>query len=84
MPVDRRVGCFVLLLHLLVLMAVYKHDIYTFSLLKSVQDSESVSHYVRLRYNFYNKSCRMTAQLDCDWLGFVHVFEFLEGKVGVG
>ena len=28
----------------------------------------------------------MTALLDCDWLGYVHVhvFEFLEGRVGLG
>ena len=26
----------------------------------------------------------MTAYLDCDWLGFVHVFEFFEGRVRVG
>ena len=26
----------------------------------------------------------MTVSLDCDWLGYVHVFEFLEGRVGVG
>ena len=31
-----------------------------------------------------NKSCRTTAQLDCDWLGYVHVYEFCEGRVGVG
>ena len=22
-------------------------------------------------------------QLDCDWLGYVHVFEFLEARVGL-
>ena len=26
----------------------------------------------------------MTAYLDCDWLGYVNVFELLEGRVGVG
>ena len=26
----------------------------------------------------------MTAYLDCHWLGYVHVFEFLESRVGVG
>ena len=26
----------------------------------------------------------MTASLDCDWLVDVHVFEVLEGRVGVG
>ena len=32
----------------------------------------------------FNKSCRMTALLACDWLGYVHVFEFLEGRGRVG
>ena len=31
-----------------------------------------------------NKGCRMTAKLDCDWLGNEHVFEFLAGMVEVG
>ena len=26
----------------------------------------------------------MTALLDCDWLGYVHEFQFLEGTVGLG
>ena len=26
----------------------------------------------------------MTALIDCDWLGYVHVFEFFVGRVGVG
>ena len=26
----------------------------------------------------------MTAKLDCDWLSYVHVFEFLEGRVVLG
>ena len=50
MPVYRRIGRFVLLLHLLVLTAVYKHDIFTYSLLNSVQDSE-------ILVNGKHKSC---------------------------
>ena len=43
MPVYRRVGSFIILLHFLVLIAVYKQDIATFSLLKLVQDSENLA-----------------------------------------
>ena len=43
MPVYRRVGSFIILLHFLVLIAVYKQDISTFSLLKLVQDIKKLS-----------------------------------------
>ena len=32
---------------------------------------------------YINKSCHITALLDCDWLGYVHVFQFLEGRARV-
>ena len=43
MPVYRRVGSFIILLHFLVLITVYKQDISTFPLLKLVQDSENLA-----------------------------------------
>ena len=43
MPVYRRVGSFIIVLHFLVLIAVYKQDISTFSLHKLVQDSENLA-----------------------------------------
>ena len=52
MPVYRREGRFVLLLHLLVLSAVYKHDIFTYSLLNSVQGSENLALGVHLHSSF--------------------------------
>ena len=64
MPVYRCVDRFVLLLHLLVLMAVYKHDIYTFSLLKSVQDSENLSLNVHLRFSFFKKADQGTQLIE--------------------
>ena len=54
MPIYRRIGRFVLLLHLLVLTAVYKHDIFTYSLLNSVQDSENLALNVHLHNCFKN------------------------------
>ena len=37
--------------------------------------------YVEPLITLKNKCCHMTAD-DCDWLGSVHVCEFLEGQVG--
>ena len=54
MPVYRRISRFVLLLHLLVLTAVYKHDIFTYSLLNSVQESENLALNVHLHNCFKN------------------------------
>ena len=54
MPVYRRVGSFIILLHFLVLIAVYKQDISTFSLLKLVQDSKNLALNIRL-HNGYKK-----------------------------
>ena len=54
MPVYRRVGRYFLLLHLLVLMAVYKHDIFTLSLLRLVQDSENLARNVCLNSSYKN------------------------------
>ena len=65
MPVYRRVGSFIILLHFLVLIAVYKQDISTFSLLKLVQDSENLALNIRLHNGYiyiyiyiYKKSTR--------------------------
>ena len=52
MPVYRRVGRYILLLHLLVLMAVYKHDIFTLSLPRLVQDSENLERNVCLHSSY--------------------------------
>ena len=54
MPVYRRVGSFIILLHFLILIAVYKQDISTFSLLKLVQDSENLALNIR-SHNGYKK-----------------------------
>ena len=45
----------VVLLYFLVLTAVYQHDIFTFSILKLVQDSENLGLYFRL-YNYYRRA----------------------------
>ena len=55
MSAYRRVGRYILLLHfILVLMAVYKHDIFTLSLLRLVQDSENLARNVCLHSSYKN------------------------------
>ena len=55
MPVYRCGGRFILLLHFLVLTAIYQHDIFTFSILKLVQDSEKLGLNFCL-YNYYGRA----------------------------
>ena len=54
MPVYRCGGRFILLLHFLVLTAIYQHDIVSFSILKWVQDSEKLGLNFRL-HNYYRR-----------------------------
>ena len=55
MPVYRCGGRFLLLLHFLVLTAIYQHGIFTFSTLKLVPDSEKLGLNLRL-YNYYRRA----------------------------
>ncbi|MCG8078919.1 MAG: hypothetical protein JAY75_22105, partial [Candidatus Thiodiazotropha taylori] len=55
MPAYRCGGRFILLLHFLILAAVYKHPILTVSILYSAQDSENLGLNIRL-YNFYRRA----------------------------
>ena len=53
---------------MLVLTAVFKHDILTFSLLKSVQDSDNLSRNVFFRFNFYKKAEQgMKVKINSRW-----------------
>ena len=67
MPVYRRVGRYILLLHLLVLMALYKHDIFTLSLLRLVQDSENLARKVCLHSSYKNVQHSTKNEENINW-----------------
>lgn len=67
MPVYRRAGRFVLCLHLLVLLAVYKHDIFIYSLLSLVQDSENLATKVHLQSCLKKSQAGTKMRSNIDW-----------------
>ena len=67
MPVYRRVCRFFLFIHLIVLIAVYKHDICTFSLLKLVQDSGNLATNIQLHGCFKRTQHNVKIEENLNW-----------------